>query len=64
MESRTINGRTYTRKFAWLPVRTTADELVWLDHYYIRPGRNGLGIVLTWNDLQIDLIHSKNSPTD
>lgn len=59
MESRTLNGRTYTRKFAWYPVRSTAGQLLWLVHYYIRPDRNGEGVLLSGFDLQLEMIRSR-----
>lgn len=44
---KTINGHTYTEFYAWLPSRMSSGMLVWLGAYYIRPGRNGLGVVLS-----------------
>lgn len=51
---RTVNGRTYTRKFAWLPIRTVHKELLWFTHYYLRPDRNGQGIVLSFEDFILE----------
>jgi hypothetical protein len=56
MQSRTVNGRSYTRRYAWLPVRTRAGELVWLAHYYIRPDRAGQGVVLSQFDFQLEMV--------
>jgi hypothetical protein len=54
MKPFTINGRNYTELWAWLPVKTTRGERLWMTRYYIRPGRNGEGIILSQWDLMLD----------
>ena len=56
MNAFTVNGRTYTRLFAWLPERSFEGELIWLTHYYMRPDRHGQGHILTWEDFQREII--------
>jgi len=55
---RTVNGRTYTRRFAWLPIRSEHDELLWFCHYYITPGRNGVGRILSHSDYIMEFIYT------
>ena len=38
---------TYHRTFAWLPTRMDSGAWVWLNPYYIRPGYNGVGVLLS-----------------
>ena len=40
------NGRTYNRFFAWLPTRMESGCWVWLAYYWMRPDRNGRGLLL------------------
>ena len=35
-----INGKTYSKKFAFWPVRVSSGQLTWLKYYYIRPSSN------------------------
>ena len=50
----TRNHRTYTRFWAFWPTRTTSGDLVWLADYYIRPGSNGQGLVLSHRQMLKD----------
>ncbi len=43
----TVNNRTYSQLFAYWPTRTSRGQLIWLEHYYMRPDRNGQGIILS-----------------
>lgn len=54
-DTRTINGHTYTRFYAWFPTRMHNNELVWFEYYYMRPDRNGQGILLSSNSYQLEL---------
>ena len=47
----TVGHRNYTRFFAIWPRRVTSGGLVWFSYYYLRPGANGLGILLTWSEV-------------
>ena len=51
MRPYTRNGRTYTRFYAFLPRRMSSGHLVWLTAYYIRPGYNGVGLVLSHSEM-------------
>jgi hypothetical protein len=42
----------YHRCFAWLPTRLSCGQRVWLCHYYLRPGPNGLGVLVSAKDAQ------------
>jgi len=37
----------YHRTFAWFPTRMDSGVVVWFAHYYIRPGGNGVGVLLS-----------------
>jgi len=37
----------YHKTFAWLPTRMASGAWVWLNPYYIRPGYNGVGVLLS-----------------
>jgi hypothetical protein len=50
----TVNGVTYTKFYAWLPTRMRSGELVWLAPYYMRPDRNGQGVLLSFDEYLID----------
>ena len=56
----TTNGRTYTEWFAWWPRRMASGEWVWMTFYYMRPDRNGVGILLSRDDLMRDYILPKD----
>lgn len=47
----TVNGRTYTKFWALWPCRSSSGRLIWFDYYYMRPDRNGHGVILTRDDL-------------
>lgn len=51
----TVNGRTYTRLFAWYPVRSTLGEWIWLTDYYIRPDRYFEGRLLSHTDYLLEI---------
>ena len=51
-----LNGRVYTRLFAWRPVRTVEGEWLWLTSYYVRSGRHGLIVLSNW-EYQRDTMH-------
>jgi hypothetical protein len=51
MQPVTVGTRSYTRFFAIWPRRVTSGDLVWFSHYYLRPGANGLGVLLTWSQV-------------
>ena len=51
-----LNGRVYTRLFAWRPMRTSQGEWFWLTSYYVRSGRYGQ-LVLSSCDFQLDTMH-------
>lgn len=40
-----LNGRMYTRRYAWFPTRTSDDSWIWLVDYYTRQGRHGTVIL-------------------
>jgi len=48
------NDRNYTRFWAWFPTRSSQGRVLWLQRYYIRPGSNGQGIVLSHRDMLTD----------
>ena len=50
----TINGRTYTKRWAYWPTRTGKGELVWMEYYYMRPGRDGTGVILSHDDFILE----------
>lgn len=52
MQPVTVGRRSYTRFFAIWPRRVTSGRLVWFSHYYLRPGANGLGVLLTWSEVR------------
>lgn len=54
----TVNQRTYTQWFAWFPKRMRSGQLVWLRTYYMRPDRNGQGLLLSQKELLFDLVSS------
>ena len=54
MKSISYNDRNYTCFWAWLPIRSTKGSLLWMQHYYIRPGHNGEGLVLSHQDMLLD----------
>lgn len=54
MKSVTHNHCNYTEFWAWFPTRTTQGQLIWMTRYYIRPGPNGLGLVLSHRDMLLD----------
>lgn len=41
------NGRTYTKFWALLPIKSTLAGWIWFDHYYIRPDQYFEGRVLS-----------------
>jgi len=45
-------GQNYTQFFAWLPKRMSSGHWVWLDPYFIRPDRNGQGILLSFEEVR------------
>ena len=55
MLSITRNGRNYTRLYAWYPVQADSGSWIWLGHYYIRPGAQGVGLVLSQLDFQLEI---------
>ena len=54
MKPRQLNGRNYTEFWAWFPTRSTQGRLLWMQRYYIRPGPNGEGVVLSHQDMLLD----------
>lgn len=50
----TVNDRSYNRYWAWWPVRVSKGDLVWFEHYYMRPDRNGQGLLLTRDQWLVD----------
>ena len=54
MKPRQYNGRNYTEFWAWFPTRSTKGQRLWMQRYYIRPGPNGVGIVLSHWDMLLD----------
>ena len=50
----TINGHTYTKRWAYWPTRTGKGELVWMEYYYMRPGRDGTGVILSHDDFILE----------
>ena len=54
MKPVTHNHRSYTEFWAWFPTRSSQGRLLWLQRYYIRPGSNGEGIVLSHQDMLLD----------
>ena len=48
------NSRNYTQFWAWLPVRTSKGQRLWMCRYYIRPLANGEGLVLSHRDMLAD----------
>lgn len=49
------NGHTYTRQFAWYPVRSTIGQWIWLDNYYIRPDRYFEGRLLSQHEFIVEI---------
>ena len=49
------NGRPYTRFYAFWPRTMSSGQRVWLAAYYIRPGYNGQGLVLSHCEMLEDL---------
>ena len=47
-------GQRYTQFFAWLPKRMSSGSWVWLEPYFIRPDRNGTGIVLSFEEVRLE----------
>ncbi len=45
-------GQHYTEFFAWLPKRMSSGAWVWLDPYFIRPDRNGVGVLLSFEEVR------------
>jgi len=45
-------GQRYTEFFAWLPKRMSSGHWVWLDVYFIRPDRNGSGVLLSFEEVR------------
>ena len=43
----TVNGRDYTKFYAWLPVKSTLAGWVWFNYYYIRPDQYFEGRLLS-----------------
>ena len=56
MKPITHRGRSYTEFWAWFPTRTTRGQKLWMCAYYIRPGPNGVGIVLRHWDMLFDTV--------
>ena len=54
MKPVTYNGRNYTEFWAWYPHRSSQGRLLWMQRYYIRPGQNGQGLVLSHWDMLLD----------
>lgn len=54
MKPVTYHGRSYTQFWAWYPHRSTKGRLLWMSRYYIRPGPNGEGIVLSHWEMLLD----------
>lgn len=50
----TVNDRNYNRYWAWWPVRVSTGDLIWFEHYYMRPDRNGQGLLLTRDQWLVD----------
>jgi hypothetical protein len=48
------NGRNYTAFWAWYPVSSSQGQRLWMSRYYIRPGPNGEGIVLSHWEMLLD----------
>jgi hypothetical protein len=40
-----LNGRVYTRHFAWFPTKTSEGSWIWLVDYYTRDSRHGRKIM-------------------
>lgn len=40
----------YHRFFAWFPRRLSNGRRIWLVHYYLRVGPNGLGVLVSRED--------------
>jgi hypothetical protein len=51
----TVNDRTYTRFYAWLPQRMRSGALVWLEYYYMRPDANGQGLLLAHSEYLLEV---------
>jgi len=47
-------NRNYTQFWAWFPIRSSQGRLLWMQRYYIRPGHNGQGLVLSHRDMLLD----------
>jgi len=45
-------GQHYTEFFAWWPTRMTSGQWVWLDPYFLRPDRNGVGVLLSFEEVR------------
>ena len=58
MKPVTYNGRNYTAFWAWYPHRSSQGRLLWMSRYYIRPGPNGVGIVLGHREMLLDSLDS------
>ena len=54
MQYREYFGQGYTEFFAWWPRRMTSGRWIWLDTFYLRPDRNGQGILLSFSELLMD----------
>lgn len=54
MRSITYQGRNYTEFWAWLPIRTRSGQRIWMDYYYLRPNRWGMGVILSYQELTVD----------
>jgi len=54
MKPVTYNGRNYTAFWAWYPHRSSRGQRLWMQRYYIRPGPNGVGIVLGHREMLLD----------
>ena len=50
----THNGYTYSRLFAWIPMRMNSGAIVWLAHYWIRPDHLGQGVLLNKREYILD----------
>ena len=54
MKQYSAHGRDYTEFFAWWPRKMTSGTWVWLDPFYMRPDRNGQGVLLSFDEMLRD----------
>jgi len=50
-----MNKVTYHRTWAFWPTRMDSGVLVWFGYYYIRPGQQGVGVLLNHREYLVEL---------